>query len=166
MLGEGLGQAVGQGLEQDRVVVVVIGVEAGDVFVDAQAGGDREHAHPVLPPRLARGDEVGQAEVRAFDRLVHLLAQEVHLQLARGTVAGRDGEFDVVAHRLRRPQAEYRTRAQPLFRDDAVEHDACIAVQLACLDADHRVVQDRRVLAGQLPGTEERAPVDALHQFG
>ena len=50
-LGEGFGEAVGQRLEQDRVVVVVVGLEAGHVRLDADAGGDGEAADPVLLAR-------------------------------------------------------------------------------------------------------------------
>ena len=77
VFGEGFGEAVGQGLEQDRVVVVVISFEARDVGVDAMPGGDREATDPVLLARALRCDEIGQAEVRAFDGFVDLLAEEV-----------------------------------------------------------------------------------------
>src|SRR3546814_4775520 len=40
VLGQGLGQAVGQRLEQDDVEVVVVGAEALDVFLDADPGGE------------------------------------------------------------------------------------------------------------------------------
>src|SRR3546814_6452951 len=77
VLGQGLGQAVGQRLEQDDVVVVVVGAEALDVFLDADPGGDRETADPVLPAAILRRDEVGEAEVGTFERLVDPLAEEV-----------------------------------------------------------------------------------------
>ena len=51
-LGEGLGQAVGQRLGQDRRVVVVGRLELGDDLVEPVAGGDRE-----------RADEVGDAGI-------------------------------------------------------------------------------------------------------
>src|SRR3546814_10062184 len=64
VLGQGLGQAVGQRLEQDDVVVVVVGAEALDVFLDADPGGDRETADPVLPAAILRRDEeIGRAHV-------------------------------------------------------------------------------------------------------
>jgi hypothetical protein len=46
-LGKGLGQAVGQGLEHDGAVVVVVGLELGFLLLDAQAGGDGEQADVV-----------------------------------------------------------------------------------------------------------------------
>jgi hypothetical protein len=40
--GAGFGEAVGQRLEQDRTVIVVLGLEARQVRLDADAGVDRE----------------------------------------------------------------------------------------------------------------------------
>ena len=76
-LGEGFGESVGQRLQQDRVVIVVIGLEVRDVRVDADACGDRERADPVLLAAVLRRDEVGQAEIGAVDGFVDLLAEEV-----------------------------------------------------------------------------------------
>jgi len=75
VFGERFGEAVGQRLENDRGVVVVVGLEAGQVFLDAEAGGDGEAADPVGLVEFLRRDEVGEAEVGALDRLVGLLAQ-------------------------------------------------------------------------------------------
>ena len=44
LLGERLGEAVGERLDHDRVVVVVLGLEARGELVGAEAGGDRERA--------------------------------------------------------------------------------------------------------------------------
>ena len=46
-LGEGLGEAVGQRLQQDVRIIVIVGLEAGEVRLDA-VDGDREAADPVL----------------------------------------------------------------------------------------------------------------------
>ena len=87
-LGERLGQAVGQCLEQDGVVVVVVGFEPRDVRLDADTRGDGERADPVLLARLQRGDEIGQSEVGALDGFVGLLAQEMQRGLFRDGGAG------------------------------------------------------------------------------
>ena len=42
--GEGLGQAVGQRLEHDRRIVVMVGLELRFLFLGAQPGGDSEQA--------------------------------------------------------------------------------------------------------------------------
>uniref|UniRef100_A0A914YJ75 Uncharacterized protein n=1 Tax=Panagrolaimus superbus TaxID=310955 RepID=A0A914YJ75_9BILA len=160
-LGQCLGEAVGEGLQQDRVVVVMLGLEARDVRVDADAGSDRERADPVLLATVGGRDEVGQAEIRALGRLVHLLAQEV-----QGGFALRVLHADVVADAVGRPQAEHGLGRQPLLADDALEHRAGIAVQLAGLGADDLVGEDGRELAGQLPGLEERRPVDVEAAVG
>ena len=51
-------------------------------------------------------------------------------------------------------------------RDDPVQQPARVVVQVACRRADLGVVEDRRVGAAQLPGREERRPVDALDELG
>ena len=77
MLGEGLGEAVGQGFQQDRVVVVVGGLEFGQFFFDTQPGCYREQTCPVLRATFCRRDVVGQAAVGPALRLGALLAEEV-----------------------------------------------------------------------------------------
>ena len=81
--------------------------------------------------------------------------------------AGVVGEqFDVVAHGVRRPEAENRRGAEPSLRHDLVEHLARVVVEAARGVADDLVVEDRREFAGQFPGREERRPVDELDQLG
>ncbi len=84
--------------------------------------------------------------IRTLGRLVHLLAQEVQGGLALWVLHAH-----VVADAVGRPQAEHGLGGQPLLADDAVEHRAGIAVQLAGLAADDLVGEDRRELAGKLP---------------
>ncbi|KAG1249785.1 hypothetical protein G6F68_013143 [Rhizopus microsporus] len=130
-LGQRLGEAVGERLQKDRVVVVMLGLEARDVRVDADTGGDRERADPVLLAAVGRGNEIGQAEVRALGRLVHLLAQEVQRGFALRVLHAH-----VVADAVGRPQPEHRLGGQPLLIDDAGEHRAGGLVQVAGLGAD------------------------------
>ena len=49
---------------------------------------------------------------------------------------------------------------QPALGNDPVEHRLRILEQAAGAFADHRIVEDRRIIAGQLPGAEEGRPVD------
>ncbi len=62
--GKRLGKAVGQRFQQDVGIIVMRGLEAGGVVVDA-VDADREAADPVA----CRVDEIGKAEVRPLPRL-------------------------------------------------------------------------------------------------
>ena len=64
VLGERLGQPVGQRLHHDRVVVVVLLLEASRQLVGAEAGRHREHAEVVGHAALPRRDEVGERPIR------------------------------------------------------------------------------------------------------
>jgi hypothetical protein len=69
-LGEGLGQPVGQGLEHDRRVVVVVVGELLLLLLHAQARSHGEQADVVGRHALGR-DEVGQAAVRSRHAVDH-----------------------------------------------------------------------------------------------
>jgi len=63
-LGAGLGQAVGQRLERDGAVVVVLGHELGHLLFHPDAGGDGEGAQIILDDILAssaRGGSVSSS---------------------------------------------------------------------------------------------------------
>ena len=53
--GERLGQAVGDGLGRDGLIIVVIGLELAHQFVAADAGGDGEGAEIILAAAIASG---------------------------------------------------------------------------------------------------------------
>ncbi len=72
---------------------------------------------------------------------------------------------NIVSNAICRPQPEHGLGRQPLLFDDALEHAACVAIQLAGLGADDFVAENRRELAGQLPCLEERRPVDEFDQL-
>src|SRR3990167_2398412 len=157
----GLGQAIGQRLEENGVVIVQVRLEAGYVRIDADAGVHCKRTDPILASTFTRRDEIGEAEVGAIVGLLRLLPQAMQ--------DGRSGfrrKFGVIPDRPRRPQPGHRARAQPAFADDGVEHGLGIGEQLARLAADHRVVQYLRVASGQFPGLEERRPIDDVSQFG
>ena len=73
-------------------------------------------------------------------------------------VAGEDE--DVVALAPAAPQADGAARRDPALGDDLVEHRLGIVEQAARAFADDRIVEDRGIIAGQLPGAEEGRPVD------
>ncbi len=74
-------------------------------------------------------------------------------------------DFDVVViGGIGRPETHNAAGLEPLFIEDAFEHRLRIGKQATRGLPDDLVVQDRRVLAGQFPGSKERRPVDMLGQ--
>ncbi len=75
-LGEGFGEAVGKRLEHDGAVVVVVGLEARQMLLDADSGGQGEGAEVIRATRGARGDIIGETEIGlvALGAADHLLA--------------------------------------------------------------------------------------------
>jgi hypothetical protein len=149
-------------------------MKACSFFLHAQAGGHGEHADIVVRRALGR-HKVGQAAARAHERfsiravdlvLLGLLAQAVPGQ--RDLAAGLIGvQRDVVVvHRVGRVQADHRAGAEPAAVDQPLQHRLAVGKHLARLLAHHLVVQDGRVRSGQIPGLEERAPVDEARQLG
>ena len=154
--GRGLGQAIGEGLEHDRTVVVVLRLELGELGLDAQSG--RHGEGPGVIP--ARRDEVGQRLLRLAGRPLLLLAQPV---------PGEDRlavyeEFDVLVLAPHREQTEHGVGGDPFFGNQLGQHLLAVLEHIARRFADHGVVEDFRIGAGQVPGLEEGAPVDVLGQ--
>ena len=85
------------------------------------------------------------------------------VQHARARLVGVDLDV-VVIDAVRREQPDHAARGQPALADDLLEHAPRVRVQIARLLADHRVGEDVRELAGELPGVEERHPVDVARQ--
>ena len=104
------------------------------------------------PPRI---DEVGEAHVGPPFPLLHLLAEERQADLR---IPGQ--RHHIVAVAAAAPQADHAARLQPMFGDDPVEHLLRIGEQAARAFADDRVVEDRGIIARQLPRAEEGRPVD------
>ena len=148
-----LGEAVGQRLQQDVRIIVVLGLEAREMRLDA-VDADREAADPVLAVGI---DEVGEAHVGAALALLHLLAQErqAHLRRCRRATSTSSPS------RRQRHRPTTPLRGQPLLGDDLVEHRLGIGEQAARAFADDSIVEDRGIIAGQLPGAEEGRPVDS-----
>ncbi len=148
VLRAGLGQAIGERLHGDRAVVVAgILVAAGQVLraVDADGKGAEMVA--------GRGDVVGQAAVRPRVAARCLLPQHGEAWPAV------DG--DIVAVRVRGPESVDPARLQQAAGDDLVEQGDPVVEQLA----GRGLFQDGRVLAPQLPGSEEKLPVDQLAEL-
>src|SRR5438874_1877356 len=164
VLGGGFRQAIGQRLEHDARVVVVLTREARQVLFDPQAGGDGERAEVVAHPAWPRRHVVGQTLVRLAVGLALLLAQEIE---PRQQLIARLAAIDlhVVADGVGREQAHHGAHAQPALRDERLEHAARVGVQVAGRLTDHRIAQNVGESAGELPGVEERHPVDVAEQL-
>ena len=123
--GERLGEPIGERLDEDRAVVVVLALEALRELVGADAGGDRERADVVAaPPLAARRDEVGERQVRLAVGDRFLLAQHVEPRELAGVlpIAIHD---DVVAFAGRRPEAVDAARGQQLARATIRSSSTC-----------------------------------------
>ncbi len=161
-LGAGFGQAVGQGLDHDRVVVIAgVLVGLGDFFGTDAGGGDKATDVVGYAAVLGR-DEVGQGEVRLAVGLDDLLAQMVQPGNRLAVIAV---DFQVIVlHLVGRPETEHRAGADEFFVDQLLEHFLCVGVQRRRRFTHHFIGEDARELAGQVPGDEERCPVDVLGQ--
>ena len=114
-------------------------------------------AKPPIQSSPAGIDEVGEAHVRPPLALLHLLAQHRHAGLV---IAGEDE--DVVALAAAAPQADAcRAPSANARRRSCRASPAASANRLRALSPTTAIVEDRRIIAGQLPGAEEGRPVDA-----
>ena len=140
-------------------------LEALDDRLFADAGGHREGADVVGKPARARRDEIGERHIGAAFAARELLAQRVQRgdRLAARFVVENQ---NVVALAVRRPQSDHRIGAEPALGDDLAQHRLRIGEQAARRFADHLVVEDRGIFAVELPGGEERRPVDEVDELG
>ena len=87
---------------------------------------------------------------------------------------GRDGRvfalgavnFYIVTDRVGWPKADHGAGCEPFLIDDLLQHRVGVGFQRAGRLADHVVFENAGVGSRQIPGAEERRPVDALDQFG
>jgi hypothetical protein len=135
-LGEGFGEPVGERLEEDVGIIVILGLEAGEMRLDA-VDGDREAADPVLAVGI---DEIGEAHIGAPFPLLHLLAE--HRQA--GLVIAGEHETSSPSRRQRHRPTVPRG-GQPMLGDDPVEHRLGVGEQARGALADHRILEDRVV---------------------
>ncbi len=71
----------------------------------------------------------------------------------------------VLAGPIGREETDHRPRRQPVFRENPVQHGLSVGEQMAGVFALFGIIKNSRVAPTQLPGMEERRPVDPLHQF-
>src|SRR5690606_23718125 len=75
VLGTGLGEAVGECLQHDRRVIVVVLLERGDVLLDTETRGDGEASDIVADTGVTRRDEIRKTAIGQSVAVVALLAQ-------------------------------------------------------------------------------------------
>ena len=156
--GKGLGQAVGQGFEQDGRVIIVRIDETLFLLFSPQTRSHRKQAHVIGSLGLV-GHKVAQTTVGSSLWFDGLLAQAMpgHHRLLTGLVGI---QHNVVTHALRRVQAHHRVGSEPTVGDDFFQHRLTVGVHLFRLDPHHRVLQDGGERTGQIPGLKKRRPID------
>ena len=175
VLGERLGQAVGQRLDHDGPVVVAVALEAPHQLVGADARGDREGADVIGDAGAGRRHEVGQRQVGSppVERLLlpqHVEAGELRLG-AVGVRAGvravgvRGANHDIVAVAHGGPEPVDAARGEALGVDDLAQQLGRLRVEVARRRPVARIVEDGREAALELPRGEEERPVDVGRQL-
>ena len=129
-------------------------------------GRHGEAADVIGDAGLLRRDEIGERSVGAVAGRItrDLLAQRV--QASRAWYAARSSgvELDVVADAVRRPETDHRICRHPFLGDHALQQRLRVCEQLLGLRANLVVIEDRRITPGQLPGLEERRPIDVRNE--
>ena len=92
---------------------------------------------------LDRSDEIGQADIGLAVALRELLTQAVEGGKPLVAALARE-EVDVVADRVRGPEADHRLRVEPALVDELLEHRLRVLAELARGRALLRVLEDRR----------------------
>ena len=136
-----LGKPVRQRLHHDGGIVVALGLQ---VFGDQVRLGARRHHKRADPVLAFRRDEIRQRIVRALIVLLHLLAQREE-RVARL-------QPDIVAHRVRAPEADHRLRLEPGLADELLHHCFGVAPEPARRLTDLVIVEDLREPPGEIPG--------------
>ena len=165
-LRQGFREPVGQGLQHDGPVVVVVLLELAQFPLHAEAGGHGEGADMVPFPGLLRGNEICQRKIRLPGRFLRLLPETVEHGQQSPAVPVRIHLDIVIADGVGREQAEHGAGAEPLLPDDVIKHRAGVGMEFARLLTHGCIVEDAREAPGQLPGEEKRGPVDVTAQFG
>ena len=153
------GQAVGQCLEHNGVVVIVLRLVLGDSLVDADSRCHGKCAEVVWHTGAFRRDIIGKTMVEAVRRFDHLLAQKMKSRahhFARFVCVN----LDIIANAVRWIQPEDGICSQPFFINDARKHFFRILEQIACGFSNDFIAQDFRVAPGKLPCLKKWRPVD------
>merc|ERR1719183_1803779 len=158
---ERLAQAVGDRVEQDRLVDLATRMELLLHLLDANAAGARERADVVALLR----DEV---RVAHRDVLVHILLLTQTVE--RYGLVGRALADDVITHTASGPDADDRMSLNQTGGNDIIHHLVRLIEHLLCHGAARLIFEDVRVplvrvFPAQIVQAEERAPIDVLADF-
>ena len=166
---KGFCQAVGQGFEHDRRVVVVVVGELLLFLLDADACGDGKEPDVIGLAALGR-HKISQAAIGAFHAVHHrplglqTQGRPPHQHLAARLV-GVDLDR-VVVHGVGGQELEDTVGAEPAAFNGALQEAFAVRKNARGLTAHDVVAQDVRELAGQVPGLKKRRPVNACGQLG
>ena len=89
------------------------------------------------------GHEIGQRKIALAGGFFYLLTKAVKTRHRNGR-RGIRVKLDILADPICRPKTEHAPRAEAPVSHDVIEKSPRVVVELACLDADNRVVEDRR----------------------
>ena len=149
---EGLSESIHQGLEHDRLVIVVVGLELGELRIGADTGRHGECPQPVGRTAVLVRNEIRQAKIGAFIGLDGLLPEEVQ---RRRPGAPLRPVKRATSSRSMRAAGRIPARALPPLVDHPVQHRSGIRVYASRAFTHDFIIEDRWELAGQLPRREE-----------
>src|SRR5262249_24067097 len=151
---------IGKRLEHDGAVIIVPLFEFIEFLLDSDAGRHGKSADVVVHAGAAGRDKVRERQVRPAGGFHVLLTQVVpgHQHFAPALVGVY---LDILTvDRGRRQQSEYSGCGKPPAFDDFFQYRLSFGEDLPGLAADDGVLEYRRIGPGQLPGLEERTPID------
>ena len=116
---KGFGQAVGQGLSHQRVVIVIVFFKFCDQRFDVQARGHSEGAEIIHPPGFAGGDEIRHGVAGLLIGSGLLLPQSVEGGEQMARFIGVD--FDVFLNAVGREKSDDGARLEQFFTHQVIE---------------------------------------------
>jgi hypothetical protein len=169
LLREGLGKSISESLDQHVIVVIaIIDVLLAHFFL-FESSRDGEEADVVSLVLLLWADEVTHGNEVVLV-LVELLSQGCELGL-QGFAIGLVVNFNVVLLvSVARIESDYSSGLDEVLIYDLLEHFLGSVEKLLCLSSNGLVLEDLWigsvwVLASDLPGLEERIPIDKVTEL-
>ncbi len=139
-------------------------LETRQVPFYAHTGGHRKRADVIGHAAGLRSYVVRQTLMRLAFRLALLLAQKGQSRQHPRTLLVRV-HLHIVADGIRGKQTDHGARPQPALSDDLLQHEPRVRIQIARGLAHDGIRQHLGELSGELPGVEERHPIDVSEQL-